>query len=39
MGYVNTPYNKVGTEICIKVRNRLLKAKVVKIPFYKKDAE
>ena len=35
MGYVNTPYNKVDTEIYIKVRNRLLKAKVVKIPFYK----
>ena len=35
MGYVNTPYNKVDTEIYIKVRNRLLKAKVVKVPFYK----
>ncbi|MDD6104559.1 MAG: glycine cleavage system aminomethyltransferase GcvT [Bacteroidales bacterium] len=35
MAYVNTPFNKVGNEIYIKVRNRLLKAAVVKIPFYK----
>ena len=35
MGYVNTPFNKADTEIYIKVRNRLLKAKVVKTPFYK----
>ena len=35
MGYVKTPYSKADTEIYIKVRNRLLKAKVVKVPFYK----
>ena len=36
MGYVNVPYNKVGSEIFIDVRGRLLKAVVVKMPFYKK---
>ena len=30
------PYNKVGSEIFIEVRGRLLKAQVVKMPFYKK---
>jgi aminomethyltransferase len=36
MAYVATPYNKVDSEIFINVRGRLLKAKVVKTPFYKK---
>jgi aminomethyltransferase len=36
MAYVATPYNKVDSEIYINVRGRLLKAKVVKTPFYKK---
>lgn len=36
MGYVEVPYNKVGSEIYIDVRGRLLKAQVVKTPFYKK---
>lgn len=35
MAYVAAPHFKVGTEIFIKVRDRLLKAAVVKIPFYK----
>ncbi|MFZ4741308.1 MAG: glycine cleavage system aminomethyltransferase GcvT [Bacteroidales bacterium] len=35
MGYVNTPYAKADTEIFIKIREKLLKAKVVKLPFYK----
>ena len=35
MGYVNLPHNKVDTEIFISVRNKALKAKVVKFPFYK----
>ncbi len=35
MGYVNVPHTKFDTEIYIKVRNKLLKAKVVKLPFYK----
>jgi len=36
LGYVNVPLNKVDTEILIAVRNKKLKAKVVKLPFYKK---
>jgi aminomethyltransferase len=35
MGYVNLPFNKPDTEIYIEVRNKSLKAKVVKVPFYK----
>lgn len=33
MGYVPTHYAKPGTEIYIKVRDRLLKAQTVKMPF------
>ncbi|GAA4413318.1 glycine cleavage system aminomethyltransferase GcvT [Nibrella viscosa] len=33
MGYVPTEYSKPGTEINIKVRDRLLKGQVVKLPF------
>tara|TARA_A200000113_G_scaffold60783_1_gene52091 strand:- start:611 stop:1693 length:1083 start_codon:yes stop_codon:yes gene_type:complete len=36
LGYVNLPLNEVDTEIFIAVRNKMLKAKVVKPPFYKK---
>ncbi|MGA0556092.1 glycine cleavage system aminomethyltransferase GcvT [Larkinella sp. VNQ87] len=36
MGYVPTEYSKPGSEIFVKVRDRLLKAQVVKIPFVKK---
>lgn len=35
LGYVPTAYAKTGSEIYIKVRKRLLKAQVVKLPFYK----
>lgn len=35
LGYVNKPYHKSDTEINIQVRNKTLKAKVVKLPFYK----
>jgi aminomethyltransferase len=35
MGYVKTGFNKVDSEIFIKVRNKLLKAQVVRLPFYK----
>lgn len=35
MGYVKPEFSKVGTEICISVRGKLLKAKVAKTPFYK----
>lgn len=36
MGYVKTEFSKAGSEIFINVRGRLLKAEVVKVPFYKK---
>ena len=36
MGYVHTEYSKPDTEIFINIRNKNLKAKVVKMPIYKK---
>ena len=33
MGYVQTPYAQINTQVYIKVRDKLLTAKVVKIPF------
>lgn len=33
MGYVRTGFTALGTEIYIKVRDKLLQAKVVKVPF------
>jgi len=35
MGYIPKSYSKPGTEIFVKVRERLLKAQVVKLPFIK----
>ena len=35
MGYVPAALSKEGSEIYIKIREKLLKAKVVKFPFYK----
>jgi len=35
MGYVETAFSAVGTEIFVNVRGRLLKAQVVKMPFRK----
>ncbi len=35
MGYVRTGFTKLDTEIFIKIRNKLRKAKIVKLPFYK----
>jgi aminomethyltransferase len=35
MGYVKIEFSKVGTEIFIQIRNKQLKAEVVKLPFYK----
>lgn len=37
MGYVKTPYSQPGSEIYIMIRNKALKARVVKLPFYKKE--
>jgi len=36
LGYVTMDHSKVDSEIYIKVRNKSLKAQVVKLPFYKK---
>ena len=36
MGYLNRGYWKEGTEILIRIRNKDLKARVVKLPIYKK---
>lgn len=35
MGYVKTQYAKAGTNICVSVRGRNLKAEVIKAPFRK----
>ncbi|MBN2213747.1 MAG: glycine cleavage system aminomethyltransferase GcvT [Bacteroidales bacterium] len=35
MGYVQTAYSKAGQEIFVAVRNKPLKALVVKLPFYR----
>lgn len=35
MGYVNTSFSKTDTEIFILIRDKAVKAKVVKTPFYK----
>ncbi|MFO7658001.1 MAG: glycine cleavage system aminomethyltransferase GcvT [Bacteroidales bacterium] len=35
MGYVQIPYAIEGQEILIKIREKLLKAKIIKLPFYK----
>ena len=33
LGYVNTPYNKVGYKIQIQIRNRFMDAIITKTPF------
>lgn len=35
MGYVATEYAKTDMEIYINIRDKALKAKIVKLPFYK----
>ena len=37
MGYVKSEFSDIGSEIYIKIREKLLKAKIVKIPFYKEQ--
>lgn len=37
LGYVKTEYRAPGTEIFIEVRNKSLKAEIVKTPFYKSN--
>jgi aminomethyltransferase len=38
MGYVQTAYSSPGSELFIKIRNKLLRAQVVKLPFVKPEA-
>ena len=33
MGYISTPYSAIDTQVYIKVRDKLLIAKVTKMPF------
>ncbi|MDA0314751.1 MAG: glycine cleavage system aminomethyltransferase GcvT [Bacteroidetes bacterium] len=35
LGYIQTAYSKVGTEIFIQIRNKNLKAQIEKLPLYK----
>ena len=35
MGYVRSDFSEVGTEIGIKIRKKIVLAKVIKLPFYK----
>jgi aminomethyltransferase len=35
MGYIKNDHAKFGNEIFIRIRNKLLKAQIVKLPFYK----
>lgn len=35
MGYVKSEYSKLDSEIYIRIRNKLLKARIIKLPFYK----
>jgi len=37
IGYVPKSMSKVGQDLGIKIRNKVLHAKIVKMPFYKKD--
>ncbi|PKQ68944.1 glycine cleavage system aminomethyltransferase GcvT [Raineya orbicola] len=36
LGYVQSPYSNLDTEIFIQIRNQVEKAKIVKLPFYEK---
>jgi aminomethyltransferase len=36
IAYIDVPYNKLDTEVFVKIREQLIKAKVVKMPFYQK---
>lgn len=35
LGYINVEYALIGTNIGIKIRNKTVKAEVIKLPFYK----
>lgn len=33
MGYVPTEFSKVGTKVCVKIRDKIFKAVIAKMPF------
>ncbi len=37
LGYVNVKFKDIGNEIKIKIRNNLCRARIVKIPFYRRS--
>ncbi len=39
MAYIDLPYDKIGTELEIDVRNRRIPAEIVQLPFYKRDKD
>ena len=39
IGYVDVDFSKVDTEILVEIRQRMVKAKVVKTPFLKPKGE
>jgi aminomethyltransferase len=39
MGYVKLAYSQPDTDIYILIRNKPIQARVVKLPFYKKEAD
>ncbi|MCH8020169.1 glycine cleavage system aminomethyltransferase GcvT, partial [candidate division KSB1 bacterium] len=36
IGYVNVPFNEVGTSVSIEIRGKGVEAEVVKTPFYQR---
>jgi len=37
LALIERPYNEIGTEVWVNIRNHILKAKVIKTPFYKRN--
>ena len=37
MAYIDCPFNKIGNKINIQIRNKFILAKIVNLPFYKRD--
>jgi len=38
MGYLRDPYDKEGTEVGVKIREKTVKAEVIKLPFYRRNS-
>jgi aminomethyltransferase len=39
LAYLRPDLSKVGTDLAVRIRDRDIPAKVVKVPFYKRSAE